>query len=149
MKKVESVWAELSAKKKALSSGKLELSALDDIKKAMEIVQAGVLKSDNLRNKRADMYQAVTKASDEAELFLSDADVLTEELKDDYATAERALDEFQTLANELGIDASDNKDWAELEFFLVNDFSDAMSSAQDYYDDANASLKALLNISFK
>jgi len=151
MKNIQKVWAEITANKAevALSKEKLQLSALDDVKKAMEILEAGALKSDSLRNKRADMYQAVNKASDEAELFLSDADSLTEELKDDYATAERALDEFQTLANELGVDASDNKDWAELQSFLVNDFSDAMSNAQDYYDDANASLKALLNITFK
>lgn len=135
MKKVESVWAELSAKKKAFSSGKLELSALDDIKSSQDLLEQGVGEADDIINRMKEVGSALNTALDLIAEAQGDIETLGSALSDDFNTAEAALDEFQTLANELGINADDNADWKNLDIFLRNDFSDIQMTLETYFDD--------------
>jgi len=135
MKKVESVWAALAAKKEALSSGKLELSALDDIKGSQDLLEQGVREADDIINRMNEVGSALNTALDLIAEAQSDIEMLGNALSDDFNTAEAALDEFQTLANELGINADDNADWKNLDNFLRNDFSDIQMTLDTYFDD--------------
>jgi len=135
MKKVESVWAALAAKKEALSSGKLELSALDDIKGSQDLLEQGVREADDIINRMNEVGSALNTALDLIAEAQSDIEMLGNALSDDFNTAEAALDEFQTLANELGINADDNADWKNLDIFLRNDFSDIQMTLDTYFDD--------------
>ena len=71
------------------------------------------------------------------------------QLERSQGNAQNALEEFQSLANELGVEASDNKAWADLDFFLNEDFDDALMDADTYYNELNAVVKALENIDLK
>ena len=146
MKKVESVWAALAAKKEALSSGKLELSALDDIRDARQFLEKSVIEADEMDALVRSVKNKIDEAGSEAYGALGELDSLIDVMRSDYAAAERSLDEYQSLANDLGIDAEENEDWRDLQIFLTTDFQDAQSLLQDYYgllDELTASLRNL------
>jgi len=151
MKKIQEVWAAITAKKAevALSAKKLQLSALDDVKAAMEILERDVAEMDSIKGKFGAANSAIRNAENAVMEIRDEIDMLQTELERSQGNAENALEEFQSLANELGVEASDNKAWADLEFFLTNDFDDAFMDADTYYNELNAVVKALENIDLK
>jgi chromosome segregation ATPase len=151
MKQIQKVWAEITAKKAevALSAKKLQLSALDDVKAALEILERDVAEMDSIKGRFAAANSAIKNAENAVMEIRDDIDMLQTELERSQGNAENALEEFQSLANELGVEASDNKAWADLEFFLRNDFDDAFMDADSYYNELNAVVKALENIDLK
>lgn len=151
MKQIQKVWAEITAKKAevALSAKKLQLSALDDVKAALEILERDVAEMDSIKGRFAAANSAIKNAENAVMEIRDDIDMLQTELERSQGNAENALEEFQSLANELGVEASDNKAWADLEFFLRNDFDDAFMDADNYYNELNAVVKALENIDLK
>ncbi len=151
MKKIQKVWAEITAKKAevALSKKKLQLSALDDVKAAMEILERDVAEMDSIKGKFGAANSAIRNAENAVVEIIDEIDMLQTELERSQANAQNALEEFQSLANELGVDASDNKAWADLDFFLNEDFDDALMDADTYYNELNAAVKALENIDLK
>lgn len=151
MKKIQKVWAEITAKKAevALSAKKLQLSALDDVKAALEILERDVAAMDNIKGNIVATNTIIRNAENAVTDLRDEIDLLQTELERSQGNAENALEEFQSLANELGVDASDNKAWADLEFFLRNDFDDAFMDADSYYNELNAVVKALENIDLK
>lgn len=151
MKQIQKVWAEITAKKAevALSAKKLQLSALDDVKAALEILERDVAEMDSIKGRFAAANSAIRNAENAVMEIRDDIDMLQTELERSQGNAENALEEFQSLANELGVEASDNKAWADLEFFLRNDFDDAFMDADSYYNELNAVVKALENIDLK
>ena len=151
MKQIQKVWAEITAKKAevALSAKKLQLSALDDVKAAMEILERDVAEFDSIRGRFAAANSAIKNAENAVMEIRDDIDMLQTELERSQGNAENALEEFQSLANELGVEASDNKAWSDLEFFLRNDFDDALMDSDNYYNELNAVVKALENIDLK
>jgi len=151
MKKIQEVWAAITAKKAevALSAKKLQLSALDDVKAAMQILERDVAEMDSIKGKFGAANSAIRNAENAVMEIRDEIDMLQTELERSQGNAENALEEFQSLANELGVEASDNKAWADLEFFLTNDFDDAFMDADTYYNELNAVVKALENIDLK
>ena len=151
MKQIQKVWAEITAKKAevALSAKKLQLSALDDVKAALEILERDVAEMDSIKGRFAAANSAIKNAENAVMEIRDDIDMLQTELERSQGNAENALEEFQSLANELGVEASDNKAWADLEFFLREDFDDTFMDADTYYNELNAVVKALENIDLK
>jgi chromosome segregation ATPase len=151
MKKIQEVWAEITAKKAevALSAKKLQLSALDDVKAAMQILERDVNAMDSIKGRFGSANSAIRNAENAVMEIRDDIDMLQTELNGSYEKAQDALEEFSELANELGVKASDNKDWADLDFFLRNDFDDTLADAETYYNELNAVVKALENIDLK
>ena len=151
MKKIQEVWAAITAKKAevALSAKKLQLSALDDVKAAMQILERDVAEMDSIKGKFGAANAAIRNAENAVMEIRDEIDMLQTELERSQSNAEDALTEFETLANELGVEASDNKAWADLELFLTNDFDDAFMDADSYYNELNAVVKALENIDLK
>lgn len=151
MKKIQEVWAAITAKKAevALSAKKLQLSALDDVKAAMEILERDVAEMDSIKGKFGAANSAIRNAENAVMEIRDEIDMLQTELERSQSNAEDALTEFESLANELGVEASDNKAWADLELFLTNDFDDAFMDADTYYNELNAVVKALENIDLK
>ena len=151
MKKIQEVWAAITAKKAevALSAKKLQLSALDDVKAAMQILERDVAEMDSIKGKFGAANAAIRNAENAVMEIRDEIDMLQTELERSQSNAEDALTEFESLANELGVAASDNKAWADLELFLTNDFDDAFMDADTYYNELNAVVKALENIDLK
>ena len=151
MKKIQEVWAAITAKKAevALSAKKLQLSALDDVKAAMQILERDVAEMDSIKGKFGAANAAIRNAENAVMEIRDEIDMLQTELERSQSNAEDALTEFESLANELGVAASDNKAWADLELFLTNDFDDAFMDADTYYNELNAVVKALEKIDLK
>ena len=84
-----------------------------------------------------------------AQYGVDEIDMLQSELESSQSKAISALQEFEGLANELGVAASDNKDWADLDFFLNEDFDDSFMDADRYYNELNDVVKSLQNIDLK
>lgn len=145
MKSIQKVWAEITAKKAevALSKEKLKLSALDDVKAAAELLELGIKKADDFDNRMADVMQELERVSNAVFDVLGDAEMEADALKDDYEKAEAALDEFQSLADDLGVDPADNADWANLESLLSNDTNDAIQKLEDYYNELDKIYRAI------
>ena len=146
MKRVESVWAAMAAKKQALSSKKLELSALDDIKESRQLLEKAVGDAEKIAFDIKAIEIQIDEVGSMAYGALSDVDSFIAFFREDYETAERALDEYQRLANDLGINANENQDWEDLRIYLTNDFADAQSKLQDYYallDDLTSAIRNL------
>ena len=148
MKNIQKVWAEITAKKAevALSKEKLKLSALDDIKESRQILERDVRDADEIEGTIKMVQMQIDEVGSVANGALSDLEYLIGELRDDYETAERALDEYESLANDLGINANESEDWEDLRVYLTNDFEDAQSKLQDYYgllDDLTTALRNL------
>jgi uncharacterized protein YPO0396 len=137
MKKIQKVWAEITAKKAevALSAKKLQLSALDDVKEAQDLLEQGIAKADAFDNRMAEVMQELERVSNTVFGVLGDAEAEADALRDDYAKAEAALDEFEALADDLGVDPSDNANWANLESLISNDTTDAISKLDEYYNE--------------
>ena len=151
MKSIQKVWAEITAKKAevALSKEKLKLSALDDVKEAMQILERDVAELDSIRGRFSTANTAIRNAENAVTDLLDEIDMLQSELESSQSKAISALQEFEGLANELGVAASDNKDWADLDFFLNEDFDDSFMDADRYYNELNDVVKSLQNIDLK
>lgn len=151
MKSIQKVWAEITAKKAevALSKEKLKLSALDDVKEALSLLERDVAEMDSIRGRFASANTAIRNAENAVTDLRDEIDMLQSELDKDKSSAISALQEFESLANELGVAASDNKDWADLDFFLYEDFDDTVRNADEYYNELNAVVKSLENIDLK
>jgi len=108
---------------------------LDDIKSSQDLLEQGVGEADDIINRMKEVGSALNTALDLIAEAQGDIETLGSALSDDFNTAEAALDEFQTLANELGINADDNADWKNLDIFLRNDFSDIQMTLETYFDD--------------
>jgi DNA repair exonuclease SbcCD ATPase subunit len=145
MKSIQKVWAEITAKKAevALSKKKLQLSALDDVKEAQDLLEQGIAKADAFDNRMADVMQELERVSNAVFDVLGDAETEADALRDDYAKAEAALDEFQSLADDLGVDPADNADWANLESLISNDTTDAISKLDEYYNELDKIYRAI------
>lgn len=151
MKKIQEVWAAITAKKAevALSAKKLQLSALDDVKEAMQTLKRDVAEFDSIRGKFGAANTAIRNAESAVTDLRDEIDMLQTELESSQNKAFNVLEEFENLANDLGVSASDNKDWADLNFFVDEDFDDVIMDADRYYDELNAVVKALENIDLK
>lgn len=145
MKQIQKVWAEITAKKAevALSKKKLQLSALDDVKEAQDLLEQGIAKADAFDNRMADVMQELERVSNTVFDVLGDAEAEADALRDDYAKAEAALDEFEALADDLGVDPSDNANWANLESLISNDTTDAISKLDEYYNELEKIYRAI------
>lgn len=145
MKKIQKVWAEITAKKAevALSKKKLQLSALDDVKEAQDLLEQGIAKADAFDKRMADVMQELERVSNTVFDVLGDAETEADALRDDYAKAEAALDEFEALADDLGVDPADNANWANLESLISNDTTDAISKLDEYYNELDKIYRAI------
>ena len=145
MKKIQKVWAEITAKKAevALSAKKLQLSALDDVKEAQDLLEQGIAKADAFDKRMADVMQELERVSNTVFDVLGDAETEADALRDDYAKAEAALDEFEALADDLGVDPADNANWANLESLISNDTTDAISKLDEYYNELDKIYRAI------
>lgn len=145
MKKIQKVWAEITAKKAevALSKKKLQLSALDDVKEAQDLLEQGIAKADAFDKRMADVMQELERVSNTVFDVLGDAETEADALRDDYAKAEAALDEFAALAGDLGVDPADNANWANLESLISNDTTDAISKLDEYYNELDKIYRAI------
>lgn len=145
MKQIQKVWAEITAKKAevALSKKKLQLSALDDVKEAQDLLEQGIAKADAFDKRMADVMQELERVSNTVFDVLGDAEAEADALRDDYAKAEAALDEFEGLADELGVDPADNANWANLESLISNDAPDAISKLDEYYNELDKIYRAI------
>jgi len=145
MKSIQKVWAEITAKKAevALSKEKLKLSALDDVKEAQELLELGIKKADAFDNRMADIMQELERVSNAVFDVLGDAETEADALRDDYDKAVAALDEFESLADDLGVDPADNANWANLESLISNDTTDAISKLDEYYNELDKIYRAI------
>lgn len=145
MKQIQKVWAEITAKKAevALSKKKLQLSALDDVKEAQDLLEQGIAKADAFDKRMADVMQELERVSNVVFDVLGDAEAEADALRDDYAKAEAALDEFESLADDLGVDPADNANWANLESLISNDTTDAISKLDEYYNELDKIYRAI------
>ena len=91
----------------------------------------------------ADVMQELERVSNTVFDVLGDAETEADALRDDYAKAEAALDEFAALAGDLGVDPADNANWANLESLISNDTTDAISKLDEYYNELDKIYRAI------
>ena len=135
MKKVESVWAELSAKKEALSSGKLELNAVDDINDEYFRLEKAIGEAYNAEE---DVYGFTM----ELEAVIEKGRELTEKMnrikglvEDHLNDAAAALDQYDRLANELGVRGEENESYRNLRDLADDQAMDVIGRMDMYIDD--------------
>ena len=124
MKKVESIWAELSAKAKEveLSEEKVELSVAQDLQKGITKVSAEIKK----------MQSAISSFNKAEDVFEDAKDALRDAMRDSGDIENAQIDivnQAETSAKELGVDVSAIKGYKEL--------VDAIEDMQVLYKEMN------------
>jgi hypothetical protein len=107
MKKVESIWAELSAKQVELSEEKVELSVAQDLQKGITKVSAEIKK----------MQSAISSFNKAEDVFEDAKDALRDAMRDSGDIENAQIDivnQAETSAKELGVDVSAIKGYKEL-----------------------------------
>ena len=136
MKQIQKVWAEITAKKAevALSKKKLQLSALDDVKKSKDNLERDIAMAFDYRSKYDEMLQRLAQVSDEVFSLMSDIEQAEVFLEDTRVESLGYLEEFESLANDLGVDPNDNQDFKDTAMLYTEDSADGVSELQDLYE---------------
>lgn len=135
MKRVQGIWAELSALKQNLSSKKVNLNAIDDIEDEIFRLQKAI-------GEAFSAEEEVYGFSMELEAVIEKGRKLTEKMKDikdlvgeHLNDAQAVLDEYDRLANELGVRGEENESYRKLRNLADDQGMDVIDRMDMYIDD--------------
>jgi len=120
MKKIESVWAEITAKNEAYKQKfskqeKVDLSAVDDMEDARILLQMSFVESENIEDdalRLLDKYDSLFQEGKRIVNFIEQSrKLILNNLKD----AELFSKEYARLANEIGIAPKESKQYNDLQ----------------------------------
>jgi L-rhamnose mutarotase len=138
MKKVESIWAELSAKAQEASKEvelseeqKVELSSVAEIKQIQGKMNNLNGKSNSRLGKAQKSLQAVAKAKEETRDSIKDMEEDIADASKFIKEGKAALSAFKKMAKELGLDATSSKEYKELEITVTNDMVDILNDSKE------------------
>jgi len=132
MKKVEKLWADLSAKQVALSEEQqVELASISELKQIqgkMNNLNGASNKSLSLANKN---IQAVARAKEGVRDSIRDIEEDSSDASKFIKEGKAALSSFKKMAKELGLDATSSKEYKELETTVTNDMVDIVEGSKE------------------
>ena len=135
MKRVQGIWAELSARNRNLSSNKINLNAIDDIEDEIFRLQKAI-------GEAFSAEEEVYGFSMELEAVIEKGRKLTEKMKDikdlvgeHLNDAQAVLDEYDRLANELGVRGEENESYRKLRNLADDQGMDVIDRMDMYIDD--------------
>ena len=114
MKKVESVWAELSARKTKLSSKKVNLKVTDDLEDQIFLMERAIEEANAVEEKVAAFEQQLDSVMKSAREIVGSAKDVIKLIESTQSDSYQNLDEFDRLANELGIQGLENDSYRNL-----------------------------------
>lgn len=121
MKQVQKVWAELSALKKNLSSKKVNLKVTDDLEDAFIMTRMAISEAVAVEEKvykfEQELDALIKSAREIVEAAENAKDLIGDHQRDGY----QIMDEFDRLANELGIQGMENESYRKLADILEGD----------------------------
>jgi len=144
MKQVEKVWAELSAKAQEVELSdeqKVELSALNDVKSSESLLERAIQEGEAIESfvfRFADKLESVMLEGKEA---LKTIEKTSNLLFKNRKEAIDALNEFESLSNEIGMDPKGNSSFSNLNSLVYQDAERMMSRLQGFYDNIKSSIK--------
>jgi len=136
MKQVQKVWAELSAKK----AEKVDLSAVDDIESAYSMLERAIREGDSAENEVANFSGRLDKLMVEGRDIMKKLDNISGLIQDNIGDGEAALDQFDRLANELGMSGSENDSYRKLKNLVDDEAAYYVSRMEMYYQDIKDSI---------
>jgi DNA repair ATPase RecN len=132
MKKVESIWAELSAKQVELSEEKVELSVAQDVQKALSDAKSALSAAKKAYDKLASVDQKlvnqVRKAMADADNAAGDYTAARDEANKMSIRIADVLEQAERAAKDLGVDVKSIKGYSELDGI----YNDVDSLPADY-----------------
>ena len=135
-RKVEGVWAELSAKK----AEKVDLSAVSDIDDAYSMLERAVREADAAENEVANFSNRLDKLMSEGRDVMKKLDNVSSLIQENINDSEQALDQFDRLANELGMQGRENDSYNQLKNLMDDEAMYYISKMDMYYKDIKDSI---------
>lgn len=144
MKQVEKVWAELSAKAQEVElseNEKIELSALDDVRSAESLLERAIQEGEAIESsvfRFADKLEDIMLEGKETlKTLQKTADLVFKNRKEGID----ALNEFEKLSSEIGMDPNGNSSFSNLNSLVYQDAERMIARLQDFYDKIKGSVK--------
>jgi predicted nucleic acid-binding Zn-ribbon protein len=134
MKRIESIWAELSAKSQEVELSeeqKVELSSIAEIKQVQGKMNNLNGSSNNSLGRAQKNIEAVARAKEDIRDSIRD---MEQDIADAYKfmkDGKAALSSFKKMAKELGLDATSSKEYKELEITVTNDMVDVLNDSKE------------------
>ena len=135
MKQVQKVWAELSARKTNLSSKKVNLNVTDDLEDQFILTRMAISEAvaveERLYKFEQELDSLMKSAREIVEAAESAKDLIGDHQRDGY----QIMDEFDRLANELGIQGVENESYRKLSDILDGDAQFYIDKMDTYIQD--------------
>jgi len=114
MKQIQKVWAELSARKTKLSSKKVNLKVTDDLEDQIFLMERAIEEANAVEEKVAAFEQQLDSVMKSAREIVGSAKDVIKLIESTQSDSYQNLDEFDRLANELGIQGLENDSYRNL-----------------------------------
>jgi hypothetical protein len=138
MKKVEKLWAELSAKQventqevELSEEQKVELSSVAEIKQIQGKMNNLNGSSNNSLGRAQKNIEAVARAKEDIRDSIRDMEQDISDASKFMKEGKAALSSFKKMAKELGLDATSSKEYKELEITVTNDMVDILNDSKE------------------
>ncbi len=134
MKRVESIWAELSAKSQEVELSeeqKVELSSIAEIKQVQGKMNNLNGSSNNSLGRAQKNIEAVARAKEDIRDSIRDMEQDIADASKFMKDGKAALSSFKKMAKELGLDATSSKEYKELEITVTNDMVDVLNDSKE------------------
>jgi hypothetical protein len=118
MKQVQKVWAELSALKKNLSSRKVNLNLTDDLEDQISITRMAIGEAVAVEERLYLFEEQLDTLIKSAKEIVGAAEDVKDLIGDHQRDGYQIMDEFDRLANELGIQGVENESYRNLATLL-------------------------------
>lgn len=114
MKQIQKVWAELSARKTSFSSKKVNLKVSDDLEDQIFLMERAIEEAYAVEEKVAAFEQQLDSVMKSAREVVGSAKDVIKLIESTQSDSYQNLDEFDRLANELGIQGLENDSYRKL-----------------------------------
>lgn len=114
MKQIQKVWAELSARKTSFSSKKVNLKVTDDLEDQIFLMERAIEEAYAVEEKVAAFEQQLDSVMKSAREVVGSAKDVIKLIESTQSDSYQNLDEFDRLANELGIQGLENDSYRKL-----------------------------------
>lgn len=140
MKRVQSIWAELSADKDRFKKVNVKLSLTDDLEDQLSMSNMALNEAANIENYVADFSSNLDSLMSEGRSLVSDIEdsiAFLESHKDDNLTI---MNEYETLASDLGVDPSQSQSYRAVQA-MQDILKDGIDKLQMYRGDILDSIR--------
>lgn len=132
MKKVEKLWADLSAKQVALSEEQqVELASISELNQLQGRMNKMNASTNARFGKAQKNIQAIANAKENVRDSIRDMDDNIVSAQEIIKQGRAALSSFNKMAKELGLDATSSKEYKELEITVTNDMVDIVNDSKE------------------